>query len=170
MSKNETLRMALEALEFEANGWEDVPPVTSKAITALRQAIEQAEKQEHIINCPRCGHCCPGTAEQAQPVAWRTEVKHGRLYFHIGVQSFPIDYQPEDEQEWSAGDSMAWMEKRLHEALSNLAPPPSQPLSDGEIYTAYITATNQTLRAQDERLAFAFARAVEAAHGIKGEE
>jgi len=42
-----------------------------------------------------------------------------------------------------------------------------KPLINGEIYTAYITATNQTLRAQDERLAFAFARAIEAAHGIK---
>lgn len=46
-------------------------------------------------------------------------------------------------------------------------PPQRQPLTHGEIYTAYITATNQTLRAQDERLAFAFARALEAAHGIK---
>jgi hypothetical protein len=42
-----------------------------------------------------------------------------------------------------------------------------KPLTNGEIYTAYITATNQTLRATDERLAFAFARAIEAAHGIK---
>jgi len=42
-----------------------------------------------------------------------------------------------------------------------------KPLTNGEIYTAYITATNQTLRAQDERLAFAFARAIEAAHDIK---
>jgi hypothetical protein len=38
-----------------------------------------------------------------------------------------------------------------------------QELSNGEIYTAYITATNQTLRPQDERLALAFARAIEAA-------
>jgi hypothetical protein len=42
-----------------------------------------------------------------------------------------------------------------------------KPLTDGEIYTAYVTATNQTLRPQDERLAFAFARAIEAAHNIK---
>ena len=42
-----------------------------------------------------------------------------------------------------------------------------KPLTNGEIYTAYITATNQTLRATDERLALAFARAIEAAHNIK---
>jgi len=49
------------------------------------------------------------------------------------------------------------------------APPQRKPLTNGEIYTAYITATNQTLRATDERLAFAFARAIEAAYGIKGD-
>ena len=49
-------------------------------------------------------------------------------------------------------------------------PPHRKPLTSGEIYTAYITATNQTLRAQDERLAFSFARAIEAAHGITGEQ
>ena len=43
-----------------------------------------------------------------------------------------------------------------------------QPLTDGEMHTAYITATDQTLRPQDVRLAFAFARAIEAAHGIGG--
>jgi len=52
--------------------------------------------------------------------------------------------------------------------LEQWTPPPQRkPLTNGEIYTAYITATNQTLRATDERLAFAFARAIEAAHGIK---
>lgn len=41
-------------------------------------------------------------------------------------------------------------------------PQPQRPrLSDGEVYTAYIEATNQTLRPQDERLALAFARAIE---------
>ena len=45
-----------------------------------------------------------------------------------------------------------------------------EPLTDGEIYTAYIEATNQTLRAQDERLALAFARAVLAAQGAKNED
>jgi len=51
--------------------------------------------------------------------------------------------------------------------LYTFPPPQRKPLTNGEIHTAYITATNQTLRAQDERLALAFARAIEAAHGIK---
>ena len=53
------------------------------------------------------------------------------------------------------------------EPTMHRSPPRRKPLTNGEIYTAYITATNQTLRATDERLAFAFARAIEAAHGIK---
>ena len=36
-------------------------------------------------------------------------------------------------------------------------------LTDDEIYTAYIEAANQTLRPQDERIALAFARAIEKA-------
>jgi hypothetical protein len=47
-------------------------------------------------------------------------------------------------------------------------PTQRKPLTNGEIYTAYIEAANQTLRPQDERIALAFARAIEAAHGIKG--
>ena len=54
------------------------------------------------------------------------------------------------------------------EYLAFMDTPQRKPLTNGEIYTAYITATDQTLRPQDERLAFAFARAIEAAHGIKG--
>lgn len=48
------------------------------------------------------------------------------------------------------------------------APVVREQLTNGEIYTAYIAATNQTLRPQDERLALAFARAIEKAHGITG--
>ena len=55
----------------------------------------------------------------------------------------------------------------VHLLQDFIDPPQRKPLTNGEIYTAYITATNQTLRAQDERLAFTFARAIEAAHGIK---
>jgi hypothetical protein len=50
--------------------------------------------------------------------------------------------------------------------MRRTALPQRKPLTSGELYTAYITATNQTLRPQDERLAFAFARAIEKAHGI----
>ena len=49
---------------------------------------------------------------------------------------------------------------------SILAQQVAVPMTNGEIYTAYITAASQTLRPQDERIALAFARAIEAFHGI----
>jgi len=67
--------------------------------------------------------------------------------------------------EMSAGT--CWELANELEQFINTTPPQRKPLTNGEIYTAYITATNQTLRATDERLAFAFARAIEAAHDIK---
>ena len=83
----------------------------------------------------------------------------------------------EIEQEpvaWLSTDSIGERHLCFDKPLDNdpvqplyTAPPQRKPLTNGEIYTAYITATNQTLRATDERLAFAFARAIEAAHGIK---
>lgn len=43
----EVMKQALDALEFEASGWEDVPPITREAITALHQALsEQPSHQE----------------------------------------------------------------------------------------------------------------------------
>jgi hypothetical protein len=59
------------------------------------------------------------------------------------------------------------MDRALTALRTALEQPEQEPLTGGEIYTAYITAANQTLRPQDERIAFAFARAIEAAHGIK---
>jgi hypothetical protein len=58
-------------------------------------------------------------AEKQEPAAWRTEVKHGKLFFHIGVQSFLIDYTGTKEE-------IAWMEKQLQDALSKLASPPQR--------------------------------------------
>ena len=74
-----------------------------------------------------------------------------------------------------APDYMHGMPKKTYvKALqSSLAQPndsTQSPLTNGEIYTAYIKATNQTLRAQDEKFALAFARAVEQAHGIGGKD
>ena len=84
---------------------------------------------------------------EQEPVAWITKNGKGWLRWH----------RPEDN------------EKNKDSIPLYTTPPHRKPLTSGEIYTAYITATNQTLRAQDERLAFAFARAIEAAHGIKVE-
>jgi hypothetical protein len=38
-------------------------------VAALRDRLAQPE-QELVIDCPRCGHCCPKSNQE--PVAWRT--------------------------------------------------------------------------------------------------
>ena len=93
----------------------------------------------------------------------------------IGVVGGMALAQPEQEPvAWLSTDSIGERHLCFDKPLDNdpvqplyTAPPQHKPLTNGEIYTAYITATNQTLRATDERLAFAFARAIEAAHDIK---
>ena len=43
------MQLALEALEFEASGWEDAPPITRDAITTLRKALEtEQESVAHV--------------------------------------------------------------------------------------------------------------------------
>ena len=118
----------------------------------------EAVKQERPAPCAR--HCEANAfqiviknlkAQLAQPE--QEPVAHCKVRPLRGDESFPkveID----------------WVNQPIPGPLFT-TPPQRKPLTNGEIYTAYITATNQMLRAQDERLAFTFARAIEAAHGIK---
>jgi hypothetical protein len=46
---------------------------------------------------------------------------NGKLMFKIGVQSFTLDYTPEDEPEMSAGQQAEWMRSMLEKALNTLA-------------------------------------------------
>ena len=128
MTKDEVLRLALEALEIRCgtNAEERGP---YGAITAIREALAQPE-QEPVATLWQHGE------------TGRTRI------------TMPDDITDCDARWFKAADLYT-------------TPPHRKPLTSGEIYTAYITATNQTLRAQDERLAFAFARAIETAHGIK---
>ena len=53
MTDRELMQQALEALMTCSWSRE-----TENAITALREKLAQPE-HEHMIDCPRCGHCCP---------------------------------------------------------------------------------------------------------------
>jgi hypothetical protein len=52
--------------------------------------------------------------------------KHGRIYFAIGNQSFPVEYTPEDEPDCSAGQAAEWYMDQLRHALTRLATPQPQ--------------------------------------------
>lgn len=45
MTDRELMQQALESLEFEAEGWECVPPITREAIAALRERLAQPEQE-----------------------------------------------------------------------------------------------------------------------------
>ena len=76
MTDRELMQQALDALE----NWLEFDPenfgeLDNKAITALRDRLAQPE-QELVIDCPRCGHCCPKSNQE--PVAWIWEYANGK--------------------------------------------------------------------------------------------
>ena len=74
MNDRELMQHALEVLEQVAGA---MPfPVALQVRAALRERLAQPE-QEHIIDCPRCGHCCPQQPVQ-EPVAWMD--REGDIY------------------------------------------------------------------------------------------
>ena len=71
MTDRELMQQALEALEVmrPACFAENTLKTADTAITALRDRLAQPE-QELVIDCPRCGHCCPQSNQE--PVAYTT--------------------------------------------------------------------------------------------------
>ena len=53
----EAMKQALEALEYVDNNYMSLPKVGNEAITALRQAIAEAEKQEPVAWMNKHGAC-----------------------------------------------------------------------------------------------------------------
>lgn len=58
-------------------------------------------------------------------------------------------------------------EGRMRFIVGNPTPPKRKPLTVGEIVNVYNEALSQSLREQDKSMVTSFARAIEAAHGIK---
>ena len=45
----------------------DIAEILSAEVVRLKKALAQPEQQaEPVVDCPRCGHCCP----EAELVAW----------------------------------------------------------------------------------------------------
>ena len=141
--KDEALRLALEALEYNDH-------LRGEAITAIKQALAQPEH-----SCIACEGNPKGKNNPCNVCGLAQPEPEPRAWIDRRVHAYP--------------DCFVMQPDPPHTSPLYTSLPKRKPLTNGEIYTAYITATNQTLRAQDERLAFAFARAIEAAHGIKGE-
>lgn len=63
---------------------------------------------------------------EIQQEKWDVFVKHNRIYFSVGNQSFPLAYEPEDEPEMSKGQAAEWYMDQLRHALSRLQSPNAQ--------------------------------------------
>jgi hypothetical protein len=149
MTQVEAMKLALEALEMvkanaddwqqrtgkEIKGW--MQPVNN-SITALRQAIEQAQKQEPVAWS--CG-CCNGSGWVVRDPDIGTDQE---CFVCEGtgknIDTFPPQRQPLTDEEILILNNPNWDK-------------------GGE---------EQLIAAPDEEI-IEFARAIEAAHGIKGE-
>jgi hypothetical protein len=89
----EEMKQALEALELEDMAWryekEPTPEHIAKAITSLRQAIEQAEKQEPVayINVEQ------RKLEWAKYTKWDTPTV-------VNLPKIPLYTTPQPQREW----------------------------------------------------------------------
>jgi hypothetical protein len=211
MTKDEALKLALEALESsrvfvttrekikhpEGTEWYD------QAITAIREVLALSESS---TKCEETSHAQPDvdrrsteskeTFDQQEPVAITITGKLGNIYSFTGdyslkkgdkVYTTPPPQYKEPEQEpfcWciDSKDSADWCFAITKEGvISNsmfmddqygksdpfplyTTPPQRKPLTDEEMFKIWVRVPAET----EDR--FAFARAIEAAHGIKGEE
>jgi hypothetical protein len=173
MNHIEAMKLALEVLEINLiflrnvkpfKGQEDLASdciaMTEEAITALRQAIEQAEQAHSCVACddnPKgnnnpCAVCGLAQPEQ-EPVAWRNAaLRVGEDLCSVG----PFGYYDMTAEQW-----LDWA---LSVVTVHAPPPPCQPMTDEEILAIARDHYNPYQRAE-----ISFARAIEAAHGIKGE-
>ena len=156
----DTMKLALGALEDSPMSHKNKDAIDALRETLAEHAMSEVQRlgqeiePDDIASILACrdmldAQPVPPRAEQ-EPVAW-TLLLTGEHHGLVG----------------KAGDKFVGHPEHYERVDVYTTPPQRKPLTNGEIYTAYITATNQTLRATDERLAFAFARAIEAAHGIK---
>ena len=118
------------------------------------QIVEVSRNKEAFDDTPLYTHPATTPAE-AQQVAVPPAIEEIKRY-SPDMQYDWVRMEPDQHGDWV----------RYSDFLDAKAQQVAVPMTHGEIYTAYITAANQTLRPQDERIALAFARAIEAHHKI----
>ena len=175
----EALKLALEALE-DARTFTGAWPAGAKAITAIREALAEGcqcpacKIAPHESDCPvhnepawPNGPCDCG-AQQQEPVAWTDllkkadEIVRGKIVWKRFIDGTPL-----------ANDIAVWMADFAQQHTSP-QPPQRKPLTDEEIWDEVKAAdldwqTGWSLDEDASNRYITFARAIEAAHGIKGD-
>jgi plasmid stabilization system protein ParE len=153
MTKDEALRLAWDALEDIGDEWgftsQRTVPKRKEAIIAIKEAFANEALEKMAENARELG-----LDYEPEPVAWG--VFEGNLHDMFFTEAEAVE--------------MAQL-KGTHAKVKPLyTPPQRKPLTDEEIQKCYETTGHyQTLRPQDRFAVLALARAIEAAHGIKGE-
>jgi hypothetical protein len=151
----EAMKLALEALEAKGDAW---VVLERKAKEALRQAIEQAEKQEPVASADDCR------------IELVTAIHMLSSDFENALYAFRGDTEARKSAEGSIaharGVAVKWNRN------GRTSPPPRQPLGLAELFLN----THHRKPLLDEDIwalhdgylnPVEFARAIEAAHGIK---
>ena len=137
------LKLALAVLKEWRKGFpDDWTDFDTEAVTAIKEALAQPE-QDHVIDCPRCGHCCP--QPEQEPVALET------VYETI-IQ-------------WDEGGGKRSRRGLARRIVALYTTPPQrtwQALTEDEINEVL----GGDIRDEPSGL-LEFVRAIEAAHGIK---
>ena len=93
----EAMKLALEALEYEAEGWENVPPITREAIAVLRERLAQPKRDDGVCrHCSGAGCVACDARHLPKPVAWMHNFIEGNVITHRPAD---IDRHPE---RWTA--------------------------------------------------------------------
>ena len=167
---------AVEAIPEEVEGW--MPDALTDALIDARQAIAEAEKQKAVAEVAT-------TNEHQAIITWRgTPMPHGSvLYTHPqpNVEQEPVAVWQLFEDGWDSIADPEWMESlpvgtklythpyvpterpvpQGHEPKRNVASP-REPLTDEQIEIVHRSTWMQSTATLHD-----FARAIEAAHGIK---
>jgi len=98
---------------------------------------------------------------EQEPVAWRKWDGYEFILREYDNGGEPLYLAPQKREPAQTAREM--YQRGYAKAKDDLT---REPLSEGELNSLYYQATNQTLREQDTRLAFGFARAIEKAHCI----
>ena len=169
--KTEALKLALEALEIERNvpRLGPVPTKTSKAITALREALaEQKSGIKQVIEL----YDSPDQPSQQEPVVWmyvnksthETKFQKNMRDFvdHSLWSEVPLYGEPLANHELQCVCGAVWLGDELVHLPDKRPPAQRKPLTDKEIYKI----ANDLFYGNGPCDTLAMCRAIEAAHGI----
>ena len=159
MTQTEALHLALEALELQRDDPFNfnVGSTRAEAITAIKAALEAKDEPlaGQPLPCPFCGHVGLNFAD-GETYRWGVASCGG-----CGASCGDIRREYPDLGEWHTEAIAEWNRRS--------PAPQRKPLTDEEIYKASTEAGMQEHYMGFHSGFIRFSRAIEAAHGIKGE-